>query len=186
MTCKVWILLNPSVFSSGCFWDTGWYFPLFSYFLWILIEFSQWFYSNLLLLNVPSLLAASPFYNVILGFQGTTDSPHLLSWVPEPMLCQQPWWLIPFLFLIIFSFWCLFPKSLQLTFHFRVSLKSWPLVLLPSRSLTPFQTQLLAALPLVIFPKWADSFLLGWKSSQLLPFVVLHSGFPEVLVLAHE
>ena len=49
----------------------------------------------------------------------------------------------------------------------------------------PFQTQLLIAFPLVIFPKWVDSFLPGWKSSQLLPFMVLHSGFPEG-PLAHE
>ena len=98
------------------------------------------------------LLAASFFYSVIIGFWGTTDSPHLLSWVPEPMLCQQHWWLVPSLFLIIFSFWCFFPKSLLLTFHFGVSLKSWLLVLLPSRSLIFFRLSFWLPFLLSFFP----------------------------------
>ena len=83
----------------------------------------------------PSTVGCFPFYSVILGFRGTTDSLPLLPWVPEPMLCQQLWWLVPSLFLIIFFFWCFFPKSLLPTFHFGVSLESWPLISLPLRVL---------------------------------------------------
>ena len=113
----------------------------------LFIEFSQWFYSNSLLLNVPSLLAASPFYSIILRFRGIIDIPPLLPWVPEPMLCQQLWWLVPSLFLTVFFFWCFFPKSLLLTFHYGVSLESWPLISLSSRrlNLTFFRFSFLAA-----------------------------------------
>ena len=97
-----------------------------------------------------------PFYSVILGFRGTIDSPPLLPWVPEPMLCQQFWWLVPSLFLIIFSFCCFFPKSLLLTFHSRVSLESWPLISLPSRRLhLTFLDS--TFFPFVIFLEWANS-----------------------------
>ena len=68
------------------------------------------------------------------------------------MLCQQHWWLVPSLFLIIFSFWCFFPKSLLLTFHSGVPLKSWPLVLLPSRSLTFFRFSFWLPFLLSFFP----------------------------------
>ena len=33
------------------------------------------------------------------------------------MLCQQHWWLVPSLFLIISFYWCFFPKSLLLPFR---------------------------------------------------------------------
>ena len=158
-TCKVWILLNPSMFYSGCLRVPSSIFLSFATLFESLIEFSQWFYSNSLLLNAPSLLAASPFYSVILGFRCTIDSSHLLSWVPEPMLCQQLRWLIPSLLLIIFFFWCFFSKNLLLTFRSGVSLESWPLISLPSRlqNLTFFRLCFLDVFPFVIFPKWANS-----------------------------
>lgn len=134
-TCKVWISLNPSMFYCYCLRILGGIFLSFATSFESLTEFSQWFYSNSLLLNTPSLLAASPFYSVILGFRGTIDFSHLLSWVLESMLCQQLWWLVPFLFLIIFFFWCFSPKNLLLTFCSEVSLESWPLNSLPSRLL---------------------------------------------------
>ena len=53
------------------------------------------------------------------------------------MLCQQHRWLDSSSFLIIFFFWCFFPKSFLLTFRSGVTLESWPLVLLLSRLLNP-------------------------------------------------
>ena len=49
---------------------------------------AEWF----LLMALPSFIV--PSY----GFWFTTNSLHLLPWVPEPMLCQQHWWLDPSLF----------------------------------------------------------------------------------------
>ena len=170
------------MFYSSCLRIPDGIFLSFATFFEFLTEFFQWFYSNSLLLNAPSLLAASSFYSVILGFWGTTDSPHLLPWVQEPMLCWKHWWLVPFLFLIIFFFWHFFPKSLLLTFRSGVSPESWPLILLPSRlqNLTFSDSAFLATFPFVIFPKWVDSSLLGWKFSQLLSLMFLLSGFLEV------
>ena len=110
------------------------------------------------------------------------------------MLCQQHWLLVPSLFLIIFSFWCFFPKSLLLTFHSGVPLKSWPLVLLPSRSLTFFKFNfwlpfLLSFFPmswfllarLKVFPATSfhgSSFWLPWGTSPLF----MNCWFPGFLV----
>ena len=181
-TNKVWIPLNPSMLYSSYLRIPDDIFLSFTTLFESLTEFSQWFYFNSLLLNAPSLLAAFPFYSVILGFQGTTDSPPLLPWVLKPMLCQQLWWLVPSLFLIIFFFWCFFPKSLLLTFRSKVSLEGWPLISLPLRLLNlifsnsafwmPFLLSFFLSEPIPSLP--------GWKFFQLLPFMVLLSGFPEV------
>ena len=123
------------MFYSGCFGISDDISLFFTTFFEFLTEFSQWFCYDSLLLNAHSMLAASPFYSVILGFRGTTDSLHFLPWVPEPMLCQPLWWLVLSLFLIVFFFWCCFHKSLLLTFHSRVSLESKHPISLPSRLL---------------------------------------------------
>ena len=101
------------------------------------------------------------------------------------MLCQQLWWLVPSLFLIIFFFWCFFPKSLLLTFHSGLSLESWPLIYLPSRLLHLIFSDLAFWLPFLLsfFPSELIPSLPGWKFSQLLPLRVLLSEFPEVPAL---
>ena len=128
------------------------------------------------------MLAASPFYSVILGFWGTTNSLPLLLWVLEPTLCQPLWWLVISLFLIVFFFWCCFPKSFLLTFHYGMSLEGWPPISLPSRLLilTLFRLSFLAVLLFVIFLGEPNLFLSGWRFSRLLLFIVLLSGLPEV------
>ena len=129
------------------------------------------------------MLATSPFYSVNLRFLGTTDSLPLLPWVLEPTLCQPLWWLVLSLFLIVFFFWCYFPKSFLLTFHFGVSLEGWPSISLPSRLLilTFFRLSFfLAILLLWFFPGEPNSFLPGWRFSRLLLFIVLLSGLPEI------
>ena len=105
---------------------------------------------------------------------------------PGYQLCQQHWWLVPSLFLIIFSFWCFFLKSLLLTFHFGVSLNSWPLALLPSRPLTFFRLSF-----------WLP-FLLSFVLSELIPSCWVDSlpnyfpswffilGSPRYQPLVHE
>ena len=105
------------------------------------------------------MLDVSPFYSVILGFRGNTDSLPLFPWVLEPMLCQPFWWPIIFLFFIVLFFWCCFPKSFLLTFHSGVSLEGWPSISLPLRLLilTFFRLNFLAVLLFVIFPRWAES-----------------------------
>ena len=100
-----------------------------------------------------SILAVFPFYSVILGFWGSTNSSLLLPWVPEPVLWQSLRGLVLSLFLIIFSFWCCLFESPLLTFHSEVSLGSWPQLL----GFLPFQTQLLVVLLLIIFLRWAES-----------------------------
>ena len=85
-----------------------------------------------------SMLAVFPFYSVILGFRGSTNSSLLLPWVPKPVLWQSLKGLVLSLFLIIFSFWCCLFESPLLTFHSEVSLGSWPQLL----GFLPFQTQL--------------------------------------------
>ena len=145
------------MFYSGCFWDTGWYFPTFFEFL---IVFSQWFCCNLLLLNAPSMLATSPFYSVILELRGTTDFPPWLPWVLEPLLCQPLWQLLLSLFLIVFFFWCCFPKSLLLTFYSGVSLEAGLKFNLSSfKASKPylFRLSFWLSFLFVIFPKWAES-----------------------------
>ena len=102
------------------------------------------------------------------------------------MLCQQHWWLVPSLFLIIFSFCCFLPKSLLLTFHSGVPLKSWPFGPFSFKISHLFQTQLLVAFPFVIFPKWADSFLPGWKSSSYFPSWFFFLGSPRYQLFVHE
>ena len=170
------------MFYKGCLRILGGILLSFAILFESLTEFSQWFFSNLLLLNAPSLLAASLFYSVILRFQATTNSPPLLPLVPEPMLCQQLWWLVPSLFLIIVFFWCFFPKSLLLTFRSRVSLESWPLISLPSRLLNLTFSDLAFWLPFLLSFFLSESIpsLPDWKFSQLLPFIVLLYGLLEV------
>ena len=103
---------------NGCFGipdDISLSFTTFSEFL---TEFSQWFYYDSLLLNASSMLAASPFYSVILGFQGITDSFPLFPWVLEPMSCQPLWWPIPSLFSQNFFLLIPFPQKLLADFPF--------------------------------------------------------------------
>ena len=123
------------MFYSGCFGIPGDISLSFTTLFAFLTEFSQWFCYDSLLLTASSMLAAFPFYSVILGFRGTIDSPPLLPWVLELMLCQPLLWLVLSLFLIVFFFWCYFPKSLLFTFHSGVSLESWSPISLPLRLL---------------------------------------------------
>ena len=66
-TCKIWIPLNQSVFSSGCLMIPDDISLLFFFFLsfWILTKFSQGF---LLCCWMPFTIGCFPFYSVILGF----------------------------------------------------------------------------------------------------------------------
>ena len=94
-------------------------------------DFSQWFCYDLLLLTVLFNIGCFSFYSVILGSWGITDSPPWLPRYQSPCCSNlsDEWFLS--LFLIVSLFWCFFPKSLLLTFHFRVSLESWPSISLP-------------------------------------------------------
>ena len=103
------------------------------------------------------------------------------------MLCQQHWWLVPSLFLIIFFFWCFFPESLLLAFHSGMSLESWLLVPLPSRLLNlTFSDSAFGCLSRCHFPKWADSFLPGWKLPSHFSSWFLFLGSPRYQPLVHE
>ena len=87
------------------------------------------------------------------------------------------------LFIIIFSFWCFFPKSLLLTFHSRVSLKSWLLVLLSLRPLTFFRlsfwlpfllsffpSKLISSCQVESLPSYFPSWFFFLSSSRYQPF----------------
>ena len=74
-------------------------FSLFSLFLNSKEDFQRIFLLSFLIAEWFFVDGFIPFYSTFLGFFGCTiDFLHLLPWVPEQMLCQQHWWLIPFLF----------------------------------------------------------------------------------------
>ena len=102
------------------------------------------------------------------------------------MLCQQHWWLVPSLFLIIFSFWCFFPKSLLLTFHSVVSLKSWLLVLLPLRPLTFFRLSFWLPFLLSFFPSKLILFCQVESLPSYFPSWFFFLGSLRYQPLAHE
>lgn len=134
------------------------------------------------MLNATSMFVASPFYSVILGFQGTTNSPPLLPWVPKPTLCQTLWWLVLSLFFIVFFLWCYFPKCFLLTFHSGVSLKGWPPISLPLMllNLTFSDSAFWLSFFLSSFPGEPNPSLLGWMFSRLLLFIVFLSRLLKV------
>ena len=90
------------------------------------------------------------------------------------MLCQSLRGLVFSLFLIIFSFWCCLPESPLLTFHSEAPLGSWP------QLLAFYLFSFWLSLFLSFFSSNRNPFLLGWKFSQALPLIVIHSGFPKV------
>ena len=154
-TCKIWIPLKWSMFYSGCLGHREMSLPLFLLF-WVLTEFS----SMIPLSSSPSLAVVIP------RVRGPFDSPPLLPWVLEPVMCLSLGRLILSLFLIISFFWCYLFESSWLTFHSRVCFgsSSWFLVFFPSSS--PFQTQLLVVLFLCHFSQvgrihsyWVKGFL---------------------------
>ena len=91
-------------------------------------------------------------------------------------------WLVLSLLLIVSFFLRCFPKSFLLTFYSEVFLEGWLLDLSSFKTFTPylFSLSFLATFFLSFFPSEQNPFLLGWRFSQLLPFIVLHFGFPEV------
>ena len=96
------------------------------------------------------------------------------------MLCQPLWWLVLSLFLIVFFFWCYFPKILD--FPFQGVLRELTSNLSSFKASKPYLFRLSFWLSffLSFFPSELNSFLPSWKFSQLLPFMVLLSGFLEV------
>ena len=153
-TYKVWILLNPSMCYSGCFWDTKRY-SLFS--LSFLTEFfSKWFCCS-------SSIAFSPFYRVNLGSRLTIDSPVLLP-VYQSLFCAhrpEGWAFRCFSFFLPFD--VVSSKAHGWLFYSEVCL------FLMSRSLW---FNFWSSFPFVIFPEWAESNSVGLKVFLLLlPFL---------------
>ena len=174
-TCKVWIPLKSSMFYSGCLGYREMSLPLFLLFC-ILTKFS----SMIPLLCPPNYWLPSPFYSVIPRVWGPVDSPPLLPWVPEPIMCLSPRRLILSLFLIISSFWCCFFESPWLTFHSKVCLGSSSWFLVFSKLFTLSDSTFGRSLSLSLFPSGRNPFLLGRRFSLLPPFIAPHSGFPGV------
>ena len=149
-----------------------------------LIEFSQWFCPNSLLPNALPMLAASSFYSVVLRFRGTTDSSLLFPWVPAPMSCQPLQWLVPSSFSHSFLLLMPFPQKLLADFPF------WGVPRELTSNLSSFKafTPHLFRFSFFVYLSFCHFFLSEpipslptWKSSELLPFMVLPFGFPEVL-----
>ena len=115
------------------------------------------------------MLAAFPFYSVIPRARGPIDSPPLLPWVPEPVLCPSLRRLSLSLFLIISSFWCRFFESPWLTFYSEVCLF---LISHSSKPLTPFWFSFWPSFLFVIFPKWAESIFVGLKVFPATSFFI--------------
>ena len=120
------------------------------------------------------MLAAFPFYSVMVGLRGTTNFSLLLPLVSELVLCQLLKGLVLSLFLIILSFWCYLPESPLLTFYFKVPSGSWP------QLLTPYLFSSWLSLFLSFFPSGQNPFLLGWRFSSYFLFIVLPFGFSEI------
>ena len=70
-TCKVWILLNPSMCYSGCFWDTGRRSSVFLKFYRVLMTL-LWYSSYW---KIPPFQHefSFPFIVCFLGLHGTSD-----------------------------------------------------------------------------------------------------------------
>ena len=84
-TCKVWISLNPSVFSSGCLRISNGFSLLFS-----LVLNSDRVFSRIFVLIhcywMSFTVGYFPFYSAILGFPGYHWFLHLLPCVPETLV----------------------------------------------------------------------------------------------------
>lgn len=168
--CKIWILLNPSMCYSGCFWDTGRYFTTFWMFLQSFLKDSVViFYCFLTEIFLPLLPAAfPPFYIVILESQGTIDSSVLLPGYQSLFCARHPEsWAFP-----CFSYFPSFDV---------VSLKAhgWLSILRRARSSKPLMIQFFGCpSSLSFFPKWAESISVGLKVFAATSlFISSHSGF---------
>ena len=166
--------------------DTGWYFPHFSLFLNSDRVFSRVFFFTLIhWCWMPFTVGCPSFYSVILGFLGYHWFPPFallgtITNVVSTTLVAGPL-LIPYYFLLLRFF---LQKSLAdflvmggprwLTFVLTFSMSS--------------RFHLLAAFPFVIFPKWVDSFLPGWKIPSHLSWLFFFSflGSLRYQTLTHE
>ena len=137
-------------------------------------------------------MTAPPFYSVILEFLRYHWFPPLLSWVLEPMSCQQYWYLVPSLFLIISFFWCFFLKSLLLPFRsgmsWRADLKFFSFQGFSSHlfklsfclpfSLSFFPSELIPSCQVESFPNHGSSFWVPRGTSLLF----MNCWFPSFLI----
>ena len=147
-TCKVWIILNPCICYSDCFWDTGRCSLLslsFSFFDRIFLKMIMLFFFYYFL----------PFLWCYSRVPGNHWFPYFAPWVPELVLCPSPRRLSLSLFLIFSSFWFRFFESPWLTFLFRSVLVFY---------VTFLMVQLLAVLLLCHF-SWVGGIQLCWFES---------------------
>ena len=97
------------------------------------------------------------------------------------MLCQQHWWLVPSLFLIIFFFWGSFFKRPLANFLVLGVLKGW-LLFFPSPRLldSTFLDPPFGFFPFCHFSQVSWFLSARLKVSQPHSFIVLLSGFPKI------
>ena len=139
-TCKVWISLNPSVFSNGCLRTLDGISPIFLFFLNSDKVFSRIF-ALIHCCWMPFTVSYFPFYSAILGFPRYHWF-RRYHWFPLfPLLGTRTnvvsATLVASLFLILhyFILWDFLFQKPQLTFPFWGVLEGWPLVFLLSRLL---------------------------------------------------
>ena len=162
-TCKVWIPLNPSVFSSGYFRITDGVFPLFSLF-WILTNISQASFPLIYYCWMSFIVGCPSFYSVILGLSSVPLIPSICCPEYQNQCCVSNIGDQPLLyFLTISLFWGSLFKSSQLTFLFWGVLKGWPLIFLFPKLLdTTFSD-----LPFGCFSFCHFSWMVGFPSIKL-------------------
>ena len=166
-TCKVWIPLNPSMGSLVAVLSiSDSVFPPFSLFLNSSKVFSNIFTSidcGWLSFTIGCLL----FYSDTLGFPryhwfppfallGTITNVVSATLVAGPLLIAYYFLLLRFFLQKSLADFLVMGGPRWLTFVLTFSMSS--------------RFHLLAAFPFVIFPKWADSFLSGWKIPSHLPW----------------
>ena len=136
---------------------------------------------------MPFTVGCFPFYSVILGFLEYHWFPLFTPLGTKTNVVSTT--LVAGSFLILHGF-PLLRFSLQKTpvdFPVLGVLKGYPLVFLFPRFLdSTFQTHLLAVFPFIIFPKWADSFLPGWKILSHLPSWFFFLGSLRYQALTYE
>ena len=118
------------------------------------------------------MMAVFPFYSIIPGSRGTIDSPPLLPWVPEPVLCLSLRRLSVSLYLIISSFCCCFFESPWLTFHSGVCLGSYSQFHVPQKLFTFSDSAFGCPPSLSFFPSEQNPFS---TRSKVFPATSLYS-----------
>lgn len=178
-TCKVWILLNPSMCYSGCFWDTGRHSSVFLKFYRVLMTL-LWYSSYWIILPLQHGFSL-PFIACFLGLWGTSD----FSLLPlRARAVSFSYGLVSSLFFSWFS--SFIAVSLKVICWLSIPGRPQQLAFnLSSFKFSHFSELAVGVISLLsLFPNSWNLLLLGWKFSSSCFYVWFsHSWFLVVQLL---